>query len=211
MRARRRIIVRRRLLPRRLRHHPVARGLVALVVIVVAASFLQRVTARAGDAQRRWGATHTVFVARHRIAIGSAIDADAVERHSWPLAVIPSGAVDTDPVGRTVVATIEAGEAILTERLAPDGLAGVAALVPSGWRALAILVALTVGDHVDLIAGFDVDRTNGNQSPSFVVARDAVVVSTDEQRVTVAVRADDVERVAFAVVAGTVVPALRST
>jgi hypothetical protein len=73
------------------------------------------------------------------------------------------------------------------------------------------VVELSVGDHVDLIAGFDVTAANADHAPAFVVATDAIVVAADEQRVTVAVRDRDAARVAFAIVAGTVVPALRST
>jgi hypothetical protein len=72
------------------------------------------------------------------------------------------------------------------------------------------VVTLSVGDHVDLIAGFDVANASTDQAPAFTVARDAVVVAVDDQRVTVAVPGTDVERVAFAIVAGTVVPALRA-
>ena len=36
-------------------------------------------------------------------------------------------------------------------------------------------------------------------------------IAVDDQRITVAVRDDDAERVAFAIVAGTVIPALRAS
>jgi Flp pilus assembly protein CpaB len=72
-------------------------------------------------------------------------------------------------------------------------------------------VALTVGDRVDLIAGFDAASASADQAPAFAVAENAIVVAVDEQRVTVAVREEDATRVAFAIVAGTVVPALRAT
>src|SRR5205823_3602774 len=122
------------------------------------------------------------------------------------------GALGSIPAGRTAIATIEAGEAVLGARVAPDGVHGIAALVPAGWRALAVpvaptVIALGVGDRVELIAGFDVAGASTDRSPS----RDAIVVAVDDQRVTVAVPEDDAERVAFAIVAGTVVPALRST
>jgi len=78
---------------------------------------------------------------------------------------------------------------VLAGRVAPDGLHGAAALVPAGWRALAIpvaptVIALEVGDHVDLVAGFDVAQSTTDRSPSLTVARDALVVAVDEQRVT---------------------------
>ena len=156
------------------------------------------------------------MVARHRILIGDTVEAEAITTQSWPVALVPAGAVETSPVGRTAAATIEKGEAVIGSRLAPDGLRGVAALVPPGWRALAVpvgptVVALSVGDHVDLIAGFDVANATGGQAPAFTVADSAVVVAVDAERVTVAVREPDAERVAFAIVAGTVVPALRTT
>ena len=216
MRMRRRVIVRRRLLPRRIRHHPLVRIGTAFVVALIAFSVLQHTAATAVDAQRRWGEQRTIAVARHRIVIGDVIDADAITTQSWPKGVIPAGAIDGSPVGRTVVAAIEPGEAVLAARLAPSGLSGVAALVPAGWRALAIpvgpaVVTLTVGDRVDLIAGFDVSKATADQAPAFTVAHDALVVAVDERRVTVAVRSADAEAVAFAIVAGTVVPALRAT
>ena len=216
MRKRRRVVVRRRVLTRRLRYHPATRWIVATVVVLAAVGVLQRARAIAADAEHRWGDTHVVVVARHDIAIGASIGDDAVELQSWPSGLVPSGAVDTLPVGRVAIAAIGRGEAIVAARLGPDGLRGLAALVPDGWRALAIPVApsvitLSVGDHVDLIAGFDVGGTATARAPSLIVAHDAIVVAVDEQRVTVAVPSDDAERVALAIVAGTVVPALRTS
>jgi Flp pilus assembly protein CpaB len=215
MRIRRRVIARRRLLPRRIRHHPLVRFATAAVLVVLAASVIQRTAASAVQARRQWGEERTVVVARHRIALGAVVEADAVTTESWPAALVPAGAAEESPVGRTVIATIEPGEAVIAARLAPDGLRGVAALLPPGFRALAIpvgpsVVALAVGDHVDLIAGFDVASANRDEAPAFTVAEDAVVVAVDDQRVTVAVRDADVVRVAFAIVAGTVVPAVRT-
>jgi len=215
MRIRRRVIVRRRLLPRRVRHHPLVRAGAVIVLVLLATSVIQRTAASAMDVRRRWGQEHTVFVARHRIAMGDVIEPDAITKESWPAALVPARAIETSPVGRTVVAAIEPGEAVLLARLAPEGLSGLAALVPSGWRALAVpvgpaVVALAVGDRVDLIAGFDAASASTDQAPAFTVAEDAIVVAVDDQRITVAVREDDAARVAFAIVAGTVVPALRS-
>jgi Flp pilus assembly protein CpaB len=215
MRMRRRVIARRRLLPRRIRHHPLVRIGGAVIIALVALSIVQRAAATAIDARRQWGEQRTVAVARHRIVIGDVIEPGAITTQSWPNGVVPVGAVEGSPVGRTVVATIEPGEAVLAARLAPAGLRGVAALVPPGWRALAIpvgpsVIALSAGDHVDLIAGFDVSSASADQAPAFTVADDALVVAVDEQRVTVAVRSADAEAVAFAIVAGTVVPALRA-
>jgi Flp pilus assembly protein CpaB len=215
MRIRRRVIARRRLVPRRVRHHPLVRAGAVIVLVLMATSAIQRTAASALDARRRWGQERTVAVARHRIAMGDVVEADAITTESWPTALVPAGAIEASPVGRTVVATIEPGEAVIVARLAPEGLSGVAALVPPGWRALAVpvgpaVVALSVGDRVDLIAGFDTARAGADQAPAFTVAENAIVVAVDDKRVTVAVREGDATRVAFAIVAGTVVPALRA-
>jgi Flp pilus assembly protein CpaB len=216
MRIRRRVMVRRRLIPRRIRHHPLTRIGAVVVVVLLLGPVLERAVVTSVDTRRKWGEQRTVTVARHRIAIGSVVEADAVATESWPVALVPQGAVEQSPVGRTVVGTIEAGEAVLGLRLAPEGLSGIAALLPPGSRALAVptgpsVVALRIGDHVDLIAGFDVAGATGDNAPALTVAQNAVVVSVDDKSVTVAVRAADAERVAFALVAGTVVPALRAT
>ena len=216
MRTHRRFTIRRRLLPSRLRYHRASRWLALAALLALAVTVVHRTTASAADDRQQWGATRSVAVARHRIAMGTTIDAGDVEQRSWPVALVPDGAVAASPAGRTAIATIETGEAVLASRLAPDGAHGMAALVPDGWRALAVpvaptVLALGVGDHVDLIAGFDVGDASTDRSPSLVVARDAIVVAVDEQRVTVAVPDDDAERVAFAIVAGTVVPALRAS
>jgi Flp pilus assembly protein CpaB len=216
MRPRRRVIARRRLLPRRIRHHPLVRGAAVVALVLVVLSVLQHTAGAALDQRRQWGAARDVIVARERITLGEVVSGDAVESVRWPVAMVPPDAVASSPAGRTAIATIEPGEAVLSSRLAPDGLRGVAALVPAGWRAIAIpvgptVVALAVGDHVDLIAGFDVASTEAGESPALAVARDALVVGVDEERITVAVRDVDVARVAFAVISGTVVPALRST
>jgi Flp pilus assembly protein CpaB len=119
-------------------------------------------------------------------------------------------------LGRTAVAAVEPDEAVVAARLGPDGATGIVALVPAGWRAVAVpvgptTVPLRIGDHVDLIAGFDVGSATADSAPALTVAHDALVVAVDDQRVTVAVRSNDTERVAFAIVAATIVPALRAT
>src|SRR5438105_2160647 len=135
MRTRRRVIVRRRWLPRRLRYHSATRWVAIGIVLVVAVAAVQHSAATAAAERHRWGDTEAVVVARHRIAMGSTINDDAVETQSWPTALVPEGALGSIPAGRTAIATIEAGEAVLGARVAPDGVHGIAALVPAGWRA----------------------------------------------------------------------------
>jgi pilus assembly protein CpaB len=158
-----------------------------------------------------------VLVAQHRLDVGDVVRSGDVAAASWPAALVPRRAVADlgNAVGRAVVQVIEPGEAVLAGRLAPEGLHGVAALVPPGWRALALPVGpaalpLSIGDHVDLVAAVGGTDATASQSPSFVLADDAVVVAVDERSVTVAVHADDAPRVALGIVTGSVVLALRS-
>jgi Flp pilus assembly protein CpaB len=156
-------------------------------------------------------------VARHRLDVGAVVRAGDVTVASWPDALIPRGAVrDVGAVeGRIVVDVIHPDEPVRTERLAPDGLHGVAALVPAGWRALAVPIGsapltLSIGDRVDLVAAVPESSTS-SASPSFVLAANALVVAVDDRAATVAVPADDAPRVALGIATGTVVPALRSS
>jgi len=211
----RRPLARRRLRGGRIhswrRRHPLLSGAAAVALTVVTAITLVQAFARADAARRAWGTTEPVLVARRHLSTGDEIEAADVAVRAWPVGLLPDGAVTGTVdavVGRTVVARIEPGEVVVTSRLAPDGLHGVAALVPLGWRAIAIptgagTVALAVGDRVDLVAAVDESR------PAAVLASDALVVDVSEQAITVAVPAADAPAVAFGVAAGTVLPALR--
>jgi Flp pilus assembly protein CpaB len=181
------------------------------------ANAISSALSRAEAARAGWGETRSVLVAQHRLDVGDVIGEGDIAAASWPAAVVPRGAVPgaRDAVGRTVVQVIEPGEAVLAARLAPEGLHGVAALVPPGWRALALPAGpaplpLSVGDRIDLVAAVGGTDEAASQSPSFVLADNAVVVAVDERSVTVAVRAEDAPRVALGIVTGSVVPALRA-
>ena len=109
---------------------------------------------------------------------------------------------------------------MVAARVAPDGLAGVAALVPAGWRAVAVPSAggglgadarrCAVGDRVDVLATFDVlDPTDGRAPSRPAPSPTAPSSSTSATTaVTVAVPAADAARVAFAAARGTVTLAL---
>jgi pilus assembly protein CpaB len=209
--------LRRRRLPRWIRRHRGVYWLVAIVLAGVTANAVSSALSRAEAARAGWGETRSVLVAQHRLDVGDVVRDGDVAAASWPAAVVPRGAVpDTgSAVGRTVVQVIEPGESVLAARLAPEGLHGVAALVPPGWRALAMPVGpaalpLSVGDRVDLVAAVGGTHAAPSQPPSFVLADNAIVVAVDERSVTVAIRAEDSPRVALGIVTGSVVPALRA-
>jgi pilus assembly protein CpaB len=194
---------------------PLAWWASASIVALVAAAQVGRLDDEASARRAAWGAASVVVVAVHELAPGEVIAASDVLVDRWPDAVLPDGAVGEPPVGRTVTATILAGEAVVARRLAPEGLGGVAALVPDGMRAVAVPSAgglgveappLAVGDRVDVLATVDV--LDADVAPTGAVATDAVVVAVGETSTTVAVPATDVEAVAYAVARGTVTLAL---
>jgi Flp pilus assembly protein CpaB len=210
-------------MPLWLRRHRGVYWVVALGVAGLSAHALATTLTRAENARAQWGSSRSVVVARHRLDVGAVVHASDVTTASWPDALVPRGSVDNVGAieGRTVVEVIHPDEPLRTERLAPDGLHGVAALVPAGWRALAVPVGsapltLSVGDRIDLVAAVpDATASSGSSSSgapsSFVLAANALVVAVDDRSVTVAVPADDAPRVALGIATGTVVPALRSS
>jgi Flp pilus assembly protein CpaB len=179
-----------------------------LVAVTAGVVALQAARAGAGAEAARdaWGSSVRVVVVARAVAAGEVIEAADVAVETRPVAVVPDGAVDAPPVGRVATATLVAGEVVVDARVAPAGLSGVAAVVPEGWRALAVPTStsglgapvppLAAGDRVDLLA------------PD-VVAADAVVVAVGDGAVTVAVPGDDVAAVAEALATAVVTVALR--
>lgn len=182
--------------------------IVVIVLAVLTSSAVAGALRRGDEAQRRWGDTRPVAVASHRIEAGALLGADDVEVASWPVAIAPAAALRDAPVGRRLLAAVEAGEPLTAARISPDGIAGLAAMLPKGSRAVAIAVPaasmpLRDGDHVDLI----VTATDGS---SATVARDALVIDVGDRAISVAVPAAVVEQVAAAVALNAVTPVLRA-
>ncbi len=133
-----------------------------------------------------------------------------------PAAFLPEGWVGSAAavVGRTVVVPLFRNAPVLRAQVAPDGLRGVAALVPPGARAVAVPTGgvtpkLRTGDLVDVLATFEGEARAGEE-PTVEVAAAALVVDVGEESATVAVTPDEARRVAFALSAGGVALALRS-
>lgn len=174
-------------------------GLVCVVATAVVMALVGRATASA----RSLGRTVSVPVAARPLALGAVVEDGDVRWRLLPTSVLPEAPVEGSPVGRTLVVPVVAGEVLVTAKFAPDGLSGVAALLPAGARALAVPVAaanpsVQRGDRVDLLAESD------------VIARDAVVLDVGDEVVTVAVVADEAPRVAEALSTGVVTVALAS-
>lgn len=130
------------------------------VTTVALRDHLDRIEARAAEP----GALTPVVVAARDLERGAELAADDVAIREVPEAYAPVAAIASAEgvLGRVLASDVLAGEALTASRLAPPG-GPVAALIPDGFRALPVTVALpggTVvpGDHVDLLATYAAGR-----------------------------------------------------
>jgi Flp pilus assembly protein CpaB len=199
-----------RLFGTRLSRSPVVFWLAVGVLALATASVVARLVNRADALADRYGPLRPAVVAARAVERGTELEAADVAVSQVPARFLPEGAVATveEVRGRTVVVPLVAGETVMRAHLAPEGLAGVAALLPPGTRAVAVPVGAASaparrGDLVDLIATFD-PHAVGDGDPTLVVAADALVVDVGAESATVAVRPDEARAVAFAVTHGSV-------
>lgn len=139
-----------------------SRVLVLLSLLVASAAtlalrgHLARLEARAAAA----GPGVPIVVAAAQLARGTVLTPGLVRITEIPRSHLPADSVhEVEEVsGRTLAADVAAGEPITQIRLAPSG-GPVAALVPDGYRAVPVRVALPAGavvpgDRVDVLATF---------------------------------------------------------
>jgi Flp pilus assembly protein CpaB len=195
---------------RRLRRHPLGFWLITFLLAASVYGAVARADASAAAASRRWGRVEAVAVVRRPVAAGAVVGAADVGVVVMPGRLVPLGAVlSVDAaVGREALVALSPGEVVLRRRLAPDGLTGPAALVPPGWRAVAVPVSsdaaalrLAVGDAVDVLATFPTDPAAGD--PTVVVAAGALVVDARPDAVTLAVPPATAPRLAYALARAT--------
>lgn len=194
---------------RRLARSPLAYWVAVVALAAFTASTIAGQVNRAGVQQVQYGALRPVVTAARAVEVGSTVRASDLVVRAMPAAFLPAGAVTAtdDAVGRTALVPLFQGSPVMAGQLAPDGLEGVAALLPPGGRAVAVptgpaSVALRRGDRVDVLATFD--PPPAGQDPTFPVAEAALVVDVGPEAVAVAVDAREAVRVAYAVAAGVV-------
>ncbi|MBM3745487.1 MAG: Flp pilus assembly protein CpaB [Acidobacteria bacterium] len=131
----------------------------AFVVAAIATLLFYRLVAgRLGSAPKPV-ATTKVLVAARELTVGTLIKDVDVGEKEW-LGPPPQNSVlkKEDLVGRGVVARIYAGEPIIESRLAAKGAgAGLAAMIPTGMRAVAVRVNEVVGVAGFVVPGMRVD------------------------------------------------------
>ncbi len=183
------------------------RLLATAAAAVIAGAVTARVVARADELATAYGQRQPVPVAVRELATGTEIGTDDWEWRELPVQLFGGTPAD-EPTGRTAVATIFAGEAIIAERIAPAGVDGPMALAPDGTRALAIpvddrLPPLDVGDEVDVLSVWADDPERARR-----VASAARVVAVSDTAITVAVESDELGPTARAALEGSAVIAL---
>ena len=130
----------------------------AFVVAGCASLLLYRLTVSHSSAQAA-PTTTKALVAAQNLELGAIIKDSDVKDAPWPGA-LPTNAVlkREDIIGRGVTTTIYDGEPIVENRLAPKGAGGgLAAMIPSGMRAVAVRVNDVVGVAGFVVPGMRVD------------------------------------------------------
>jgi pilus assembly protein CpaB len=193
-----------------LRRRPrLRRALAAALALAVGLTVMATVQ-RAEAARAAWGRGRPVVVAARDLPPGHVLEAGDTEVITLPEPAVPDGALSRVAEGRVVRAGVFEGEVLLGRRLAEAGLAGAAALVPEGARAVAVPVeagsapALAVGQRVDVVGLVAVEGA----PQARVLVTGAPVVEVAELAVTVAVEPEAVPQVAAALASGTVTLAL---
>jgi pilus assembly protein CpaB len=135
-----------------------SRHLVVLSVAVVTATIASFAVYRAmlqRPARAEGLPNQSVVVARHAMAIGTAITEQDVKVVSWPGDSPVPGAIGNvkDVIGRGLLTTVLENDPITTNRIAASG-AGLAPAIPPGMRAMSVKVNDVIG-----VAGFVVPKS----------------------------------------------------
>ena len=195
---------------RRVTRSPVGYWLAVIVLAAATGLFVARLVGAAEAQRARLGVRRPVAVAVRGAAVGHVLTGADVAVRAMPATFVPAGAAASEGavVGRTVVVTLFAGEAVLESHLAPAGVGGLGAHLTRGRRAMAVPVgaaapAVRAGDEVDLLATFEGVETSA-------VAEAATVLDVGADAVTVALSTYETGRVADAIARGAVTLAVRS-
>lgn len=200
--------------PKRSRH---LRTITLVVLIALTAGTTLRSLQSASATQSVYGRRQMMTIASRDLPIGHIISSDDIERRELPEALIPGGRDDEqtaddgdnpieEPIGRTVVEPIIAGEVLLSRRVSGSRASGLSAVVAGTNRVVsiersALMPALRPGDRVDVCAP-------GVGARAVVISRRALVIGVDEDSVNVSVTDAELPAVARAIIDGDVIVAL---
>jgi len=205
----------------RLRRSRQIRTFALVLVTVIAAGITLRTLNAASATQSIYGHRRMMTIAGRDLEIGHVLEAADIERRELPVALFPQipdddqsgdtaghpadGPFD-DPVGRTVVEPIYAGEVLLPNRLSTSSSVGLRGVVAETHRVVSVergplIPAVHPGDRVEVCAP-------GVGARASVLARRALIVGIDENSISVAIEANELPAVARAIIDGEVILAL---
>ncbi len=135
-----------------------------------------------------------IAVAKVAIPIGSKIIAEQIMVVQFPKESTPDGAFDSPEklAGRVAVMNIGAREPITESRLAPEGTAaGLAAVIPEGYRAMTVKVDdaagisgfIMPGTMVDVVVTIDPREGSGMQDPISKIVLQNIKVLANGQNI----------------------------
>lgn len=152
----------------------------------------------------RYGPLRSMVVAARPVDRGTELASADVTVRSVPASFLADGMVRSvdEVVGRAVVVPLVPGQPLFGGQLAPEGLSGVAALLPIGTRAVSVPTGsaappLRRGDVVEVLATVEGRAT-------LAVATDAGVLDVGTEVATVAVSPEEARAVAYALAHGSV-------
>ncbi|MEO6121074.1 MAG: SAF domain-containing protein [Acidimicrobiales bacterium] len=195
----------------RLRRSPLIFWTASLAVALFTATTIAGLVGRAADRAADLGGLTEVTVMARSVPAGRVLDAADVVVRRLPAALLPASPPARSARGRVALVDLAEGEVVLASRLARDGVAGIAALLPDGMRAVAVpldtaRMELRSGYRVDVLATFDTAEPTAE--PTVEVATAALVIDVDDDAVTLAVTPTEAPRVAFALARAIVTLAL---
>ena len=178
---------------RRVRYHPRLYWSVALAFALISGLLISGSLRRAEAARHAWGDAVGVFVTRRAVPAGQPLLADDVARRDLPAAVLGYGTPSLDPIGRTPRVDLLAGEVVIDERLADQGVHGSAARLAPGWRGVAVpcrrgMLELARGDLVDVFAVAEAGIDQGG-ADAVLITSSAMVIDRSDDQLTIAVDA----------------------
>lgn len=157
-------------------------GLSLVWALLVSAVF--RRVAGAGSRRPSRGPEKTLVVASKPLPLGAVIDAESIKITRVPEDLFPKGGFPKagDVIGRPVVSPMDADEPVLEARTAARGTGlGLAPMIPSGMRAIALRVNDVVGVAGFVLPGMRVDVLITGRPPG----REDTITSTVLQNVPV--------------------------
>jgi pilus assembly protein CpaB len=164
--------------------------LFAVLAALTASTAVYRVIA--ARTQPAKPAATTVVVAARDLGVGALVTADDLGTMAWPGAVAPGWmARPEDVVGRGIISSVNKGEPVAENRLAPRGAgAGLAASIPAGLRAVAVRGDEVVGVSGFVLPGMRVDVLSSGTPPG----ANAMVTRTVLQNIEVLSAGKNIDR-----------------